>query len=83
MALRMTATDVQQIREGMWALTMPPHQIRHFGNSPTSLGAQSILIFNACEYDAKTEQLHFEIEDVTPVNIGTMKRPGFSGGSFN
>ena len=71
MALRMTATDVKEIREGLWALTMPPHQIRHFGTPASSIGTQSILIFKMCEYDAKTEQLHFEIGDVVPVNMGT------------
>lgn len=74
MALKMTASDVKEVCKGIWALTMPPHQIRLFGNSPSSVGTQSILIFSACQYDDKTKQLHFEIGDVTPINIGTTSR---------
>lgn len=74
MALRMTATDVKQIENGLWALTMPPHQIRHFGTPGSSIGSKSVLIFNAFEYDAENELLHFDAGDVTPLNIGTTSK---------
>jgi len=71
MALRMTATDVSEIRQGIWSFDMPPHQVRHFGNTSHAIGTQSVLIFTACEYDDAKQQLHFDIEDVAPINIGT------------
>jgi hypothetical protein len=31
-------------------------------------------MFTACEYDAARQQLHFDIEDVMPINIGTTSK---------
>lgn len=74
MALRITVTNAYEIRQGIWSFDMPPHQVRHFGNTNNTIGIQSVLIFRTCEYDAAVNQLYFDIEDVTPVNIGTSSR---------
>jgi hypothetical protein len=71
MALRIIATDASEIRQGIWSFDMPPHQVRHFGITSHAIGAKSVLIFKACEYDKVKQQLHFDIEDVVPINIGT------------
>ncbi|MCB1422502.1 MAG: hypothetical protein KDJ69_08560 [Nitratireductor sp.] len=71
MSLRITATGVVEICPGIWELNMPPHQVRHFGNTSHAFGSQSVLMFHSCSYDAKQQQLHFDLEDVTPINVGT------------
>ena len=74
MTLRMTATGVSQIGPGIWSFEMPPHQVRHFGSTNHAIGPKSVLIFQACAYDADQQQLHFDLEDVTPINVGTTPR---------
>lgn len=74
MPLQMTATDVREISPGIWAFDMPPHQIRYFGNTNHSIGTQSVLVFNSCNYEAAKKQLQFDADDVTPLNIGTSSR---------
>ena len=74
MPLRMTATGVTEIGPGIWELEMPPHQIRHFGSTNHAIGPQSVLLFRSCDYDADQQQLHFDVEDVAPVNVGTTAR---------
>ncbi|EAQ12987.1 hypothetical protein BD830_11126 [Maritimibacter alkaliphilus HTCC2654] len=71
MTLQMTATEVSELSPGIWALKLPPHQVRHFGNTNQSIGTKSVLLFNACSFDAETGQLHFNLEDVSPINVGT------------
>lgn len=74
MPLRMTATGVTQIGSGIWELEMPPHQVRHFGSTNHAIGPQSVLLLRSCDYDADKKQLQFDLEDVTPINVGTSPR---------
>ena len=74
MAVRITATGVSEIHPGMWSFDMPPHQVRHFGQTNHALGTSSVLVLMDCEYDAERQQLHFAIEDATPINVGTTSR---------
>ena len=67
----MTITNANQISEGLWSFEMPPHQVRHFGNAPSSVGSRSIMIFSNYEFDAKAGELNFESDDVVAINIGT------------
>jgi hypothetical protein len=67
----MTATGVTEIGPGIWELEMPPHQVRHFGSTNHAIGPQSVLMFRSCAYDAEQRQLHFNLEDVAPINVGT------------
>lgn len=71
MSLRMTATGVTEISPGIWVLEMQPHQVRHFGNTNHAIGPQSVLMFRAYTYDAEQQELHFDFEDVAPINVGT------------
>lgn len=71
MPLRLTATGVTEIGPGIWALEMPPHQVRHFGSTNHAIGSHSVLMFRSCRYDPEQQQLHFDLEDVTPINVGT------------
>ena len=71
MALRMTATNVHEIKEGLWSFEMPPHQVRHFGGSASSVGSRSVMIFTDCEFNANTHELHFQAENVVAINVGT------------
>jgi hypothetical protein len=70
----MTATGVTEIGPGIWELDMPPHQVRHFGSTSHAIGPQSVLMFRSCSYDADHQQLHFDLEDVVPINVGTTSR---------
>jgi hypothetical protein len=74
MALRMTATSVLEIKPGIWEFDMPPHQVRHFGNAGHAIGPQSVLLFRSCDYDADSHHLHFDLEDVSPINVGTTSK---------
>jgi hypothetical protein len=74
MALKMTATNVEQAAPGIWVFAMPPHQLRIFGPTPNAVGFTSVVLFKNGVYDAGTHQLHFEAEDVVPLNIGTTSR---------
>ena len=74
MPLRMTATGVTEITPGIWELEMLPHQVRHFGSTNHAIGPQSVLMFRSCSYDADQQQLHFDLEDVVPINVGTTAR---------
>lgn len=74
MTLRMTATRVLEIKPGIWAFDMPPHQVRHFGNPGHAIGPQSVLLFRSCDYDSNTQHLHFDLEDVSPINVGTTSK---------
>jgi hypothetical protein len=71
MAMRMTVTDVKEIKAGIWSFEMPPHQVRHFGSSGHAMGSKSVLLFNSYDYDADSHQLHFNLEDVSAINVGT------------
>ncbi|MFT6659716.1 hypothetical protein [Maritalea sp.] len=71
MALRMTATNVHEISEGLWSFEMPPHQVRHFGGAQSSVGARSVMIFTKHRYDPKARELHFDADGVSAINIGT------------
>jgi hypothetical protein len=70
----MTATSVFEIKPGIWAFDMPPHQVRHFGNAGHAIGPQSVLLFRSYDYDADNHQLHFDLEDVLPINVGTTSK---------
>jgi hypothetical protein len=70
MVLRMTVTDVEQVESGIVRFEMPPHQIRHFGTTSHTCGAQSVLIFDAWDYDESNRQLSFDVSAVHPVNVG-------------
>jgi hypothetical protein len=74
MPLRMTATGVSEIGPGIWSFEMPPHQVRHFGSTNHAIGPKSVLMFRSCAYDAHQQQLHFDLDDVTPINVGTTPR---------
>jgi hypothetical protein len=74
MTLRMTATSVLEIKPGIWAFDMPPHQVRHFGNAGHAIGSQSVLLFRSYDYDADNHHLHFDLEDVSPINVGTTSK---------
>lgn len=74
MTLKMTATDVLEIKPGIWAFDMPPHQVRHFGNAGHAIGPQSVLLFRSYDYDAGNHHLHFDIEDVSAINVGTTSK---------
>ncbi len=74
MAVRITATGAFEIHPGIWSFDMPPHQVRHFGQTNHAQGASSVLVLNDCEYDAEQKQLHFAIEDAMPINVGTTSR---------
>jgi len=67
----MTATNVTEIAPGLWEFDLPPHQIRHFGNTANAIGARSVLVFREFEFDAAAGKLHFDADDVTPINVGT------------
>jgi hypothetical protein len=74
MAVRVTATGASEIQPGTWTFDIPPHQIRHFGQTNHALGATSVLVLMDCEYDAERQQLHFAIDDAIPINVGTTSR---------
>ncbi len=74
MGVRITATGASEIHPGVWTFDMAPHQVRHFGQTNHALGASSVIVLTDCEYDAGRQQLHFAIEDVTPINVGTTSR---------
>jgi len=74
MPLKMTATNVQEIKTGIWAFDMPPHQVRHFGNASHAIGPQSVLLFRSYDYDAENNHLNFDLEDVSPINVGTTSK---------
>lgn len=71
MTLKMTASDVLEIKPGMWEFDVPPHQVRHFGNAGHAIGPQSVLLFRSYDFDAEKRHLHFKLEDVSPINVGT------------
>lgn len=74
MAVHITATGASEIHAGMWSFDMPPHQVRHFGQTNHAVGASSVLVLMDYEYDAERQHLHFAIEDVTPINVGTTSK---------
>lgn len=71
MPLTMTATGVIELSPGIWKFEMPPHQIRHFGNTNHTIGTESVVLFRSCSYDAEEAALRFDLEDVVPINVGT------------
>lgn len=82
MALRFTATDVKQIGKGLWSFEMPPHHLRHFGTTPHAIGPHSVLLLHAPEYDELSGQLHFDVDQATPINVGTTSSViGIHGGN--
>lgn len=74
MAVRMVATGACEIRPGIWSFDMPPHQVRHLGQTSHAMGASSVVVFSDCEFDADSQQLNFAIEDASPINVGTTSR---------
>lgn len=74
MTLRMTATNVIEIKPGIWEFDMMPHQVRRFGNANHAIGQQSVLLLRACDYDPDKQHLHFDIENVSPINVGTTSK---------
>lgn len=71
MALRMTATGVKQLVEGVWRLEMPPHQVRLLGNPSSAVGERSIVMLREGKYEPATETLDFDIGDASALNVGT------------
>lgn len=71
MTLRMTVTDVREIETGIWSFEMPPHQVRHFGNTGHAVGPKSVLLFSSYDYDVDNHRLHFDLEEVSAINVGT------------
>ncbi|WP_417275606.1 hypothetical protein [Celeribacter halophilus] len=71
MALKMTVTNVFKIKTGIWEFDMPPHQVQHFGKAGHAIGQKSVLLFHSCNYDPDNNHLHFDPEDVSPINVGT------------
>ena len=74
MSLLVTATNVTEVASGVWLLEMPPHQVRHFGKPSSALGPRSVLLLNACTFDADRHELSFAIDDAAALNVGTTSR---------
>ncbi len=72
--LFVSASGATEIAPGMWSFEMPPHQVRLFGDTHHSLGAQSVLLLARTQFDPKTKQLQFEFDGATPINIGTTSK---------
>ncbi|SCY36903.1 hypothetical protein SAMN03159288_02282 [Rhizobium sp. NFACC06-2] len=73
MSLRMTATGVQKLAEGIWRLDMPPHQVRLLGSPPSAIGERSILLLREGKYESATGTLEFDIGDASALNVGTQQ----------
>jgi hypothetical protein len=74
MALQITASGVAEIGPGVWAFEMAPHQVRLFGTTNHSLGTQSVLLLAESNFDSEANELRFDFDGATPVNVGTTSR---------
>jgi hypothetical protein len=70
MPLLMTATEVVEVKPGVWGFVMPPHQVRNFGATNHSVGDTSVLLLRRWDYDASKHHLQFDATDVVPINVG-------------
>ena len=74
MGLQITASNVTAIAEGLWGFDMPPHQVRLFGDAPSSTGPRSVIMMKRCSYDPQSKTLQFDADDVVALNIGTLQQ---------
>lgn len=72
MALTITATDVKELGPGIWALTLPAHQVRLFGSCQTAVGEKSVILLKESTFDRASATLSFAMDSVVPLNVGTM-----------
>lgn len=72
MGLRVTASDVERVEEGIWRFPMAPHQVRHFGSPASSVGSRSVMVLRRYEYDPVAGLLHFDVDDAVAINVGTL-----------
>lgn len=71
MSLRVTADNVDQCGDGIFAFSMPPHRVRSFGTSAPASGPRSVLLIGGCQYDEARKRLEFDLEETTALNVGT------------
>ncbi|MEJ1118083.1 hypothetical protein V9K92_06335 [Phyllobacterium sp. CCNWLW109] len=83
MALSITASEVNEIGQGVWALDLPPHQIRLFGGSPQSIGSRSVVLLHECKFDKEKRTITFDMSDVVALNVGTTSEAIALAGSPN
>jgi hypothetical protein len=71
MVLKITATDVKELAPGVWAMTLPPHEVRMFGSCPNATGERSIIMLKQSTFDQRAATLSFAMDAVVPLNVGT------------
>lgn len=71
MSLTITATDVKELSPGVWALTLPPHEVRLFGNCQNAVGERSFIMLKQSTFDRAAATLSFAMDAVVPLNVGT------------
>jgi len=74
MAVQIAATGAEQLGQGVWSFEMPPHHVRHFGHTTHAVGASSVLVLSALEFDPEKQQLLFGLDHATLINVGTTSR---------
>ena len=72
MGLEISASGAEQMGEGVWAIEMPPHQVRMFGSPSNSDGDRSVLLLKSAIYDAASRSLKFTADDAVALNVGTL-----------
>jgi len=71
MTLLMAVEGAEELKQGIWRLSLPPHQALMFGDCRNHQGQRSVLLVSDPKYDAHRSVLQFRIEGVVPLNIGS------------
>jgi len=74
MGLKVVASEVAAIGDGLWLVAMPPHQVRMFGEPRQAVGPRSVLLLTDAEFDKASGSLTFDADHVIVLNIGTDAR---------
>lgn len=69
--LKVTVEQAQEVSNGVWSFSLPPHQVRMFGKCENAFGARSVIMLGAAQFDPASGDLAFGMEDAIALNIGS------------
>ena len=69
--LKVTIPNAHKLDEGVWRLTLPPHQVRLFGRCENAIGPRSVVIIKEAQHELSTGDLSFDVDEATAINVGS------------
>ena len=74
MPVMVVVEEAQELTEGVWVGSLPPHEVQRIDNPQLVKGPSSVLFVGEGNYDKNNKSLSFDIAEAKVANEGTSHR---------